>query len=107
MTAARIKIYKRQNEVVHGRTEEGEPILHHKCWCDIGSLYGAELYKAMEIHLENTIIFEVRYCKAVREMYGHLKDYFIKFEDDVYELYAIDRRRDRKQYVQLKAHCIT
>lgn len=103
----RIKIFRRQQETIQGRREELKPVLHHKCWCNIDSLYGTELYKAMEIHLENTIVFEVRYCNAIKIMYGHLKDYYIEFEDGTYELYAIDRRKNKKQYVQLKAHCVS
>ena len=67
MSSARIKIYKYQYGKVDGRRVEAEPILYHECWCEIGSLYGKELYKAIEIRLEDTIVFDkVRYCKKVK-----------------------------------------
>ena len=68
MSSARIKIYKYQYGKVDGRRVETEPILYHECWCEIGSLYGKELYRAIEIRLEDAIVFDnVRYCKKVKE----------------------------------------
>ena len=106
MAAGRIKIWKKQNEIVSGRCQEKEPILHHKCWCDIGDLYGTELYKALEIRLENTIIFEVRYCKTIKEMHTHLKEYYIEYEEEKYEIYAMDLKKHDRQKVQIKANRI-
>lgn len=83
MSSARIKIYKYQYGKVDGRRVETEPILYHECWCEIGSLYGKELYKAIEIRLEDTIVFDnVRYCKKVKEIAAHLKDYFVEYEGE-------------------------
>lgn len=56
MSAGRIKIYRRRYATESGRKEEMEPERHHEAWCEIGSLYGQELYKALEIRLENTIV---------------------------------------------------
>lgn len=107
MSDARIKIFRRQIEIKAGRREEKEPILHHECWCRIGNLYGTELYKAMEIQLKDTIIFEARYCKKIKEVANSLKDYYVEYEGDKYEVYARDFRANDKQYVQLKANRIT
>ena len=89
MAAARIEIYRKNYSIVSGRRVEEEPTLHHK---------------ALDIRLENTIIFEVRYCKAIKAMQQHLKDYYIKFEGEVYDIFASDFRRNERQYVQLKAN---
>lgn len=108
MSSARIKIYKYQFEKVAGRREETEPILYHECWCEIGSLYGKELYKAIEIRLEDTIVFDkVRYCKKVKEIATHLKDYFVEYEGERYNIFARDFRNNDRQYVQLKANRTT
>lgn len=104
MAAARIEIYRKNYSIVSGRRVEEEPTLHHKAWCEIGNLYGSELYGALDIRLENTIIFRVRYCKAIKAMQQHLKDYYIKFEGEVYDIFASDFRRNERQYVQLKAN---
>lgn len=108
MSSARIKIYKYQYEKVDGRRVEIESILYHECWCEIGSLYGKELYKAIEIRLEDTIVFDnVRYCKKVKEIAAHLKDYFVEYEGEKYNIFARDFRQNDKQYVQLKANRVT
>lgn len=108
MSSARIKIYKYQYGKVDGRRVETEPILYHECWCEIGSLYGKELYKAIEIRLEDMIVFDnVRYCKKVKEIAAHLKDYFVEYEGEKYNIFARDFRQNDKQYVQLKANRVT
>lgn len=104
MAAARIKIWKRKKRIEAGRQQEEEPDLHYETWCEIGNLYGQELYKALDIRLENTIVFEVRYCQKIKEMQQHLKDYYVEFGGEKYDIYASDYRRNERQYVQLKAN---
>lgn len=104
MAVARIKIYKRQYSTENGRQKELAPKLHYKTWCEISSLYGNELYQALDIRLENTIVFEVRYCKAIKQIQQHLKEYFVEYEGERYNIYAADYRRNDRQYVQLKAN---
>lgn len=104
MAAARIRIYKRESVLKDGRRKELDPTMHFETWCEIRNLYGKELYEALDIRLENTIVFEVRYCKKIREMQQHLKGYFIEFEGEKYDIYASDFRRNERQYVQLKAN---
>lgn len=104
MAAGRIKIYRRIYTMEGGRKEEKEPEQHYEAWCEISSLYGQELYKALEIRLENTVVFEVRYCRKIKEMQQRLKEFFIEYEGEKYDVYAIDFRRNERQYVQLKAN---
>nr|DAF92310.1 MAG TPA: putative head tail adaptor [Myoviridae sp. ctBvM24] len=107
MGSARIKIYKRQYAKEAGRLEETEPILYYTCWCEIGNLYGNELYKAIEIRLKETAVFEVRYCQKIKEVRKHLKDYLIEYDGERYELFGSDSKKGDKQRVLLKANCIT
>ena len=88
MADERIKIYKRQTEVIAGRNTEKEALLYYACWCKAGKLYGTELYKALEIRLNNTVVFEVRNCKKIKEVVAELKQYYIKYGGSRYELYA-------------------
>lgn len=104
MAAGRIRIFKKNYVLQSGRQKETEPTLHYETWCSIGNLYGQELYEALDIRLENTIIFEVRYCRKIKEMQQHLKDYVVEFEGEMYDIYASDFRRNERQYVQLKAN---
>lgn len=104
MAAARIKIYKKNMIVKNGRQQEKEPELFYETWCEIGSLYGRELYEALDKRLESTIIFEVRYCQRIKEMQRGLKLFFVEYEGEKYDIYAADYRRNEKQYIQLKAN---
>lgn len=104
MAAGRVRIYKRIFLTEGGRREEQDPELYHEAWCEISSLYGQELYKALEIRLENTMVFQVRYCRKIREIQQHLKEFFLEYQGERYDIFAIDFRRNERQYVQLKAN---
>lgn len=104
MAAGRIKVYRRQEEIVSGRRKELPATEHHSAWCKVSSLYGQELYSALDIKLDNTIVFEVRYCKKVKEIHKNLKEFYVEYEGDMYDIFAIDFRGNEKQYVQLKAN---
>lgn len=106
MSSRRIKIFRRSYEIQGGRRKEKEPELVYTCWCEVKNLYGTELYKALEIQLKNTIIFETRYCKKINEVRKKLKEFYIEYDGEKYELYATDFKNNDKQYVQLKANKI-
>ena len=63
-----------------------------------------ELYEALDVRLENAIVFEVRYCRRIKEIKAHAKDFLIEFEGDRYDIYATDFKQNDRQYVQLKAN---
>lgn len=104
MAAGRIRIYRRQNSTEAGRRVEKEPKLFYSCWCEVSDLYGNELYKALDIRLENTAVFEVRYCKKVKEIKKRAKEFFVEYEGDRYDIYATDFRANDKQKVILKTN---
>ena len=54
-------IQKRKKTVEKGRPVETWED-YFKCWCDVKSLYGKELYEALEAKLENVLNFETRFC---------------------------------------------
>ena len=104
MADGKIRIYRRQEKTVDGRREELPPLLYHEPWCKVSSLYGQELYKALEIRLKDTIVFEVRYCRKIREMRTHLKEFYVEYDGEDYDIFAIDFRHNEKQFGQLKAN---
>lgn len=104
MASAKIKIYKKKTAIVDGRRVEEKPELFYSPWCKVGSLFGKELYSAIEIRLENTIVFEVRYCKKIKEIRQNLKQYFVEFEGLKYDIYATDFRSNERKFVQIKAN---
>ena len=74
MATARIKFYKRNKSLENGRQQEKEPTLFYEAWCEIRNLYGQELYEALDVRLENAIVFEVRYCRRIKEIKAHAKE---------------------------------
>ena len=57
----RIKIIRKTTSVVDGRRQQEEKEFF-SCWCDVKSLGTNEKYNALQIGLENTIMFETRAC---------------------------------------------
>ena len=104
MAAGRIEILRRTYTETPGRRTETAPEAFYSAWCDIGSLYGKELYQALSIELHSTIIFEVRYCKKIKEVWKHLKEFVIRYDGDLYDIYAVDFKKNERDKVQLKAN---
>lgn len=55
----RIKIIRKTTSVVDGRRQQEEQEFY-PCWCEVKSLGTNEKYNALQIGLENTIVFETR-----------------------------------------------
>lgn len=103
----RIAIKKRLRKIENGREKEdlnGED--YYNCWATPIDLYGDELYQALNVKLENVIIFEVKYCNKIKSLRNKLKDYFIEYEGERYEIYHINYKRNTKEKVLLKAKLI-
>ena len=103
MAAGRIEIMRRTFTETLGRREETAPEAVYTTWCEIGSLYGKELYAAISIDLQNTIIFEVRYCKMIKEIWKSLKEFVVSYDGDMYDIYAMDFKKNGRDKVQIKA----
>lgn len=103
----RISIKKRLRQIENGREKEdlnGED--YYSCWATPIDLYGDELYQSLVGKLENVLIFEVRYCKKIKALRNQLKEYFVEFEGNRYEIYHINYKRNTKQKVLLKVKLI-
>ncbi|GKX65645.1 phage head closure protein [Inconstantimicrobium mannanitabidum] len=73
----------------------------YSCWCFINSLYGSELYKALEIREENVLNFTVRYSKNLEVL--NTKDYRVVWKDRVFNIIAIDFYGFTKEKITIKA----
>lgn len=103
----RISIKKRLRQIENGREKEcpnGED--YYDCWATPIDLYGDELYQTLTVKLENVIIFEVKYCNKIKALRNQLKEYFIEYDGDRYEIYHINYKRNAKEKVLLKAKLI-
>ncbi|WP_297520500.1 phage head closure protein [uncultured Clostridium sp.] len=102
----RIEIKKREKEIIDGRSKENlKP--YYKCWCELLELFGKELYEAINIKYENTLVFKVRYCKKIKEMRKSNKSDFLVVCDGIeYDIYQIDFKQNKKDWVYLKAKMV-
>lgn len=93
-------IQKRKKTVEKGRpVEEWED--YFKCWCAVKSLYGKELYEALEAKLENVINFETRFCNKLEAL--NTKEYRVKWEERIFNIIAVDYGRYDRRKVVMKA----
>ncbi len=100
----KIDILKRKTEVHGGREHESYKDYYNNVWATPIDLYGAEVYEALNVALENTLAFEIRYCKKAKELQAHCKDYVIRYEGEIYDLYHVSLKRNEKRTVLLKAN---
>lgn len=92
-----VMIQKREKTVEKGRpVEKWNNYL--KCWCEVKSLYGKELYTVLEAKLENVMNFETRYCKALEAL--NTKEYRVVWGERIFKLINADYGKyDRKKIV--------
>lgn len=97
----RISIKKLEEKNIKGR-RQGECLAQfYDCWAEILDLYGQELYDALQMKLENTIIFKIRYCKKVEEL-RNKENFIVEWQGRKYEIYYPDFLGYNKQFVKLK-----
>ncbi len=104
MNSKRINITVATEKRINGKPIKSDDEFY-SCWAEILQLYGQELYQAMSIKLENTIIFKVRYCKLLEQLQDK-KEYKVEFKGHVYKIYYSDFAKYYKKYVLLKCNLI-
>ena len=102
---ARIVINKTVETRVNGKPVKSDE-LFYSCFCEIQQLYGTELYEALNVKLENTMIFKVRYCKLLEQLQDK-SEYKVIFNGSTYKIYYSDFAKDYKKYVLLKCNLIS
>ncbi|TPE21312.1 phage head closure protein [Clostridium perfringens] len=99
----RILIKKEVIKLVNGRRQKEELIEFYLCWAEVLDLYGKELYEAMSMKLENTVVFKVRYCRKLEEL-RNKKDFFIEWQGRKYSIYQADFLGYNKKFIKLKCN---
>ncbi|MDT8718987.1 phage head closure protein [Clostridium sp. 19966] len=74
---------------------------YYTCWCSVNSLYGTELYKALEIQLQNIMQFTVRYTKALDNL--NTKEYRVVWSNRNFNIIAVDYFSYNKEKIVIKA----
>ncbi|MDP4144158.1 MAG: phage head closure protein [Bacillota bacterium] len=72
----------------------------HACWCSISSLYGQEVYKAIEVNLENVLSFTVRYASNLKDL--NTKEYRVMWGSRIFNLIATDYYGFDKRTITIK-----
>ena len=103
MFNVKISIKKEVIKIVNGRRQKEEPIEFYSCWSKVLDLYGKELYEAMSMKLENTVVFKVRYCRKLEEL-RNKKDFFIEWQGRKYSIYQDDFLGYNKKFIKLKCN---
>lgn len=96
----RIKIIRKTTSVVDGRRQQEEKEFF-SCWCDVKSLGTNEKYNALQIGLENTIMFETRACDKMEEIRLNLKEFYAVYKGVEFKIYDAYLQRV-KPYVNVK-----
>lgn len=104
LNSVKIKIYKSVEQRIKGKPVQVQE-LFHSCWADLLQLYGKELYEAINIKLENTLIFKIRYCKKLKELMNK-ECYTVEFDGHIYKIYYSDFTKYFNKHVLLKCNLI-
>lgn len=95
----RITIQKRTITKVKGvQTEVWNTF--YSCYCSVNSLFGTELYKALEIQQENILNFTIRYTKTLENL--NTKEYRIMWGTRVFNIVATDYFGFSKEKITIK-----
>ena len=103
MLKDRISIIKKEDKIINGRRQGIEETKLYTCWADILDLYGKELYEAINIKLENTIVFKVRYCSLIEKLRSK-ENYIIEWNNRKYNIYYVDFMNYSKKFVKIKCN---
>lgn len=95
-----LMIQKRDKKVEKARpVEKWED--YFKCWCEVKSLYGKELYAALEVQLENVVNFETRFCNKLEAL--NTKEYRVVWGERVFNIINVDYGKYERKKVVIKA----
>lgn len=99
----KIEIKTVKDTIVNGRRIKGVETSFHPCYANILDLYGKELYSALEAKLENTAIFEIRYCQKLEDL-RNKEDFIIVWQNKKYKIYYPDFLGYKRDYIHLKCN---
>ncbi|MDP4146120.1 MAG: phage head closure protein [Bacillota bacterium] len=99
----RIKILLECTTKVNGRPINSL-VEFYSCWCNISSLSSTMQYKAMQAELENTLLFNIKYCNKLSSLDSvEYKDkLFVEFRGKKYRIYLVDMKQFEHQDITLK-----
>lgn len=102
----KIDILKKREEIEAGRAHADYEDYYNNVWATPIDLYGNEIYEALNVKLENVIIFEVRHCKKIKALQAHCKAFYIRYEGELYDVFHASFKKNEKTKVLIKANRI-
>lgn len=103
MMNERIEIKKIEERIVEGRREKPDLLPFYSCWTEVLSLYGQELYEAINIKLENTVVFKVRYCKKLEALRNKEK-FIVEWRGRKFNIYYPDFMKYDRRFIKIKCN---
>ena len=97
----RIQITRKVTSIVDGRSKKTSENFY-SCWYKVKSLATSEKYNALQIGLDNTIVFEVRACKKLEEIRLNLKEFYAVYKGVEFKIYDAAPKFADPQMYQLK-----
>lgn len=93
-------IYNRVIEIEHiDANEVWRPYCTARAY--VNGLFGSEYWAARQANAENTVTFEVRYCRGVAAI--NPAEYRIVFDGKVYDIQNVDNPQFSNRIIKIKA----
>lgn len=74
---------------------------YHTCRAYINGLSGSEYWAAKAQQAENTVVFEVRYCAALKDIKP--QEYQVLYDGHVYDIQYVDNFQFLNETLKIKA----
>jgi SPP1 family predicted phage head-tail adaptor len=92
---------------VSGKDTRGNPVDawqdYYSCHAYVNELSGREFYEAREVHLENTVVFIVRYTPKLKDL--DTSSYRLVFRSRIYDITFVDNPQFRNEMLKISAIC--
>lgn len=96
-----IEIWHTIEKRINGKPSKDKEILVNNCYAEVLNLYGNELYSALNVDMQNMLIFKIRYSRKLEELL-RTSDWKITYNNSTYDLYYANFSKEPYKYVYLK-----
>lgn len=76
---------------------------HYQCWSKVNIAGGNEYFAGRTEHSNGSVIFEVRYCDKLKDLYLKTQKYRIRFGGVVYDIQDVDNYMFKNTTLKIKA----
>ncbi|MGX7745691.1 phage head closure protein [Rhodopseudomonas parapalustris] len=76
---------------------------YYSCYAKVNAAGGKEYFSSGAEQSTNAVIFTVRYCNALKNIYLNTQSYRIKFQGAIYDISDVDNYMFQNQFLKIKA----